>query len=302
MDPLGDIIALLRPHAVLSKPITGRGEWGVRYAAHGLPGFSIVLAGHGWLTLDGEEPVLLERGDFVLLPSPPAFTLSSHLAAKCIPGQPSQTATRHGDLEGEPEFEMLGGSFRLESVNAPLLVALLPKMVHARASAGDTGRLSRIIDLIMDECADDRPGRELALEQLLGVMLVECLRWSSVNADALPRGVLSGLRDSVVAKVLHAIHADVRRGWTVAELANIAGMSRSAFAAYFVKVLGCAPMEYVTRWRMTLAQDALSQGEKSLDNIALEIGYESASAFSTAFRRRFDCSPGAFARARRSAK
>jgi AraC-like DNA-binding protein len=86
----------------------------------------------------------------------------------------------------------------------------------------------------------------------------------------------------------------------VAELAKLAGMSRSAFAARFADTLGCAPIEYLSRWRMALAQDALSRGGKSLDRLADEIGYESASAFSTAFRRRTGCSPGAFARSRRA--
>ncbi len=84
-------------------------------------------------------------------------------------------------------------------------------------------------------------------------------------------------------------------GWTVAELAKLAGMSRSAFAARFNDTLGCAPMEYLSRWRIALAQDALSRGGKSLDRVADEIGYRAASAFSTAFRKRVGCSPGAFA-------
>ena len=95
------------------------------------------------------------------------------------------------------------------------------------------------------------------------------------------------------------MHADVRAGWTVAGLAQLTGMSRSAFSARFSRTLGCAPMEYLLRWRMTLAQDALSRGGRSLDRLAEEIGYESASAFSTAFRRRLGCPPGAFARAKR---
>ncbi|HWU94468.1 MAG TPA: helix-turn-helix transcriptional regulator, partial [Sphingomonas sp.] len=89
----------------------------------------------------------------------------------------------------------------------------------------------------------------------------------------------------------------VRAGWTVAELAGIAGMSRSAFAARFGERLGCAPIEYLARWRMAIAKDALARGVKSLGRIAEEIGYESASAFSTAFRKRLGCSPGRFARA-----
>jgi len=99
------------------------------------------------------------------------------------------------------------------------------------------------------------------------------------------------------------MHSDVRHRWTVAELAKRAGMSRSAFATRFVATIGCAPIEYLSKWRMSLAQDALSHGGKSLDDLAEEIGYESASAFSTAFRRRFGCPPGAFARiARRTHK
>jgi AraC-like DNA-binding protein len=105
------------------------------------------------------------------------------------------------------------------------------------------------------------------------------------------------MRDPALAIVLRAIHAEVRRGWTVAELAGLAGMSRSAFAVRFAESLGCAPIEYVARWRMALAKDALSRERKPLDRIAEEIGYESASAFSTAFRKRIGISPGAFARA-----
>ena len=91
MDPLSDLIALLRPHAAVSKPITGRGRWGVRYSAYGLPGFAIVLSGQCWLALDGDEPVRLDRGDFVLLPSTPAFALSSQPGADCVASRSRRT-------------------------------------------------------------------------------------------------------------------------------------------------------------------------------------------------------------------
>ena len=87
MDPLSDIIALLRPHAAVSKPITGRGSWGVRYSAYGLPGFAIVLSGQCWLGIDGTTPVQLDRGDFVLLPSTPAFALFSQPGRRLRPSR-----------------------------------------------------------------------------------------------------------------------------------------------------------------------------------------------------------------------
>lgn len=299
MDPVTDIIALLRPHAVFSKPITGRGEWGVRYPAYKEPGFAIVLRGQCWLSVDGQAPIRQERGDFVLFPASPAFTLRSHPEAECVPGVPALGGVRHGEPAGEPDFEMLGGAFRLDPVNAPLVLALLPEIVHIRGRDGETRRLAQLIGLIMEECAADWPARDMVLQRLLDAMLVECLRRPGMSHGAPPTGLLAGMQDPALARVLSALHADVGGGWTVAEMAKLAGMSRSAFSARFSQVLGCAPMEYLLRWRMTLAQDQLSRGGKPLERLAEEIGYDSASAFSTAFRRRLGISPGAFARARR---
>lgn len=301
MDPFSDVIGLLRPHAALSKPIAGRGRWGVRYAAYGQPGFALLLEGQCWLALDDDEPLLLERGDFVLLPATPAFALFSHPGIACVLVEPSDKPVRYGDPDGEPDLQMLGGAFCIDPVNAALLTGLLPRMIHARASDSDTTRLARLVHLLREEADGDWPGRETILQRLLEIMLVECLRQPGIGQGVLPAGLLAGLRDPSLVGALRALHEDVRAGWTVAGLARLAGMSRSAFAARFSETLGCAPMEYLSRWRMALAQDALSRGGKPLDRLAEEIGYESASAFSTAFRRRVGCAPGAFARARRMA-
>lgn len=300
MDPLADIVALLRPHAAFSKPITGRGRWGVRYDAHVSPSFCIVREGQCWFITESDAPRLLERGDFLLLPSTPAFSLVSELGADCVPGRPSRKGVRHGDLKGSPDFCMIGGTFQIEPVNAALL-GLMSQTIHLRTAEFDTSRLGSMIGLIMDEYAAERPGREAILQRFLEAMLVEALRWPSLGQERLSPGLIAGLRDAQISIALRAIHSDVRRGWTVAELARHAGMSRSTFATRFVATVGCAPMEYLSRWRMSLAQDALCRGGKSLDRLAEEIGYESASAFSTAFRRRLGCPPRAFARSVRPA-
>lgn len=298
MDPLSDIIALLRPHAAVSKPITGRGDWGVRYAAYGMPGFAVVLEGGCWLAVEGVAPVRLEAGDFVLFPAAPAFEMASRPGMACRPREPSDQAVHHGE-PGAPDFRMLGGSFRIDAANAALLVTLLPAMIHVRSAVSDTSRLARVIHLIVEECAADRPGGDIVMQRLLDVMLIEALRHEAAGGEAFQAGLLGGLREPGLAMAVRALHADVAGQWTVARLAGIAGMSRSAFAARFARALGCAPIEYLGRWRMALAKEALRRGATSLDRLAADIGYDSASAFSTAFRRRVGCAPGGFARAHR---
>src|SRR3569832_1373326 len=263
MDPLSDIIVLLRPTAAVSKPIAARGRWGVRYRPHDAPGFTIVLAGEAWLTLDGRAPLRLAQGDFLLLPRTPAFSLSCEPGMACTPVEPSSEAVRHGEQAGNPDFVALGGSFTFERVNAPLLLMLLPDLIHIPASRGRATRFGRLIELRSEECATDYPGKELIIQHMLEILLVEALRWRDDKAG----------------------------------VADIAGMSRAAFAARFGETMGCAPIEYLARWRMAIAKDALLRDTKSLDQIAEEIGYESASAFSTAFRKRLGCPPGRFARA-----
>ncbi|WP_416067454.1 cupin domain-containing protein [Rhizobium sp. ZK1] len=296
MDPLSDIIALLHPSAAIAKPISGRGQWGVRYRSYDAPGFTVVLTGEAWVTFDKREPLRITEGDFLLLPTTPAFSLCSKPGVPCIPAEPLAEAVRHGEQEGDSDFAALGGSFSIESVNAPLLIELLPDTIHIPASAGRGTRFGRLIELLSEEGIADYPGKELIIQRLLETLLVEALRWDIIGNNAASAGLLNALRDPAMARVLRAIHEDVRRRWTVANLAGIAGMSRSAFAARFNEVVGCAPIEYLGRWRIAIAKHALLSGAKSLDRIADEIGYESASAFSTAFSKRLGCSPGRFAR------
>src|SRR5215831_15693779 len=149
MDPLTDIIALLRPHGAFSKPITGRGKWGVLYGEHAAPSFCIVREGQCWFVAKGDHPRLLERGDFLLLPFTPAFSLVSELGVICVPGVPSRSGVRHGDPKGVPDFRMIGGTFEIERVNAALL-GFMSQPIHLRRAEFDTSRLGSIVELIMD--------------------------------------------------------------------------------------------------------------------------------------------------------
>jgi hypothetical protein len=176
VDPLGDVVGLLAPSAAIAKPIAARGRWGIRYGAHGAPGFTIVLAGGAWLALDGQEPLYLAEGDFLLLPTTPAFSLSSEPGILCVPAEPQDAPVRHGDADGDADFVALGGSFTFDRTNASLLLALMPTLIHVPAANGRASRISRLIALIADECSTDFPGKDLIIRHMLGALLIEALR------------------------------------------------------------------------------------------------------------------------------
>jgi AraC-like DNA-binding protein len=108
------------------------------------------------------------------------------------------------------------------------------------------------------------------------------------------RGFLCGLADEHVARALVAMHADIAHRWTVAELARVAGMSRSMFAERFSRIVGVPPMGYLLRWRIAIAKDMLRRNTERLAKIGERTGYGSVSAFSTAFTRIVGCSPSAY--------
>lgn len=297
-EPLGGIIAVLRPQAVVSKVITGAGRWAVRYAAHDDPGFAVVLDGSCLLAVDGAAPLRLEHGDFVLLPATPGFTMASDPGVRPTAGTPRHTGElRHGTTTGPPTMRMLGGYFRLDRANAKLVLRLLPAIIHIPRGALGSARVQQTAALIGEETRAARPGRDAILERLLEVLLIEALRFWPVSADRQERGLLAGLADPALARALHRMHVDVARRWTVEDLARAAGMSRAMFAERFARVVGMPPMQYLLEWRMALAKDWLRRERPPLAELAERIGYQSASAFSTAFSRTTGRAPSEFARA-----
>jgi AraC-like DNA-binding protein len=295
IDPLSEIIALLRPRTVLSKGITGAGRWGVRYSAFGQPSFCAVLEGRCRLVVDGHHPLTLEVGDFVLLPATPGFTMSGFEPVRPTRIDPKRTAAatgevRHGTRGGRPDVRLLGGYFAFDSPDAALLVSLLPAVLHVHG----TERLSMLVRLVGEESRERRAGRELVLTRLVEVLLIEALR--STSSEDAPPGLLRGLADTRLAPAIRQMHGQLARSWTVAQLAKTAALSRSAFFERFTLTVGLRPMEYLLAWRMAVAKELLRRRELGLAEVAERVGYGSASTFSTAFSRHVGTPPGRYAR------
>lgn len=294
-DPLTEVVRLLKPRAVFANLISGKGDWAVRYAEYGQPSFCIMLEGHCLLAVDGHEPVTLSAGDFVLLPSTPPFTLSSfgpapmvHIDPNVVPG--GEGERRHGDLAGEPDMRSLGGAFLSDGADPGLLASLLPQVVHVKGSQ----RLAQLVRMVGEEYQDRQPGKELVLSHLVGMLLIEAMRWTT--AGAAPPGLLRGLGDTRLAPALQQMHADVTRAWTVAQLAEIAALSRSAFFDRFTRTVGTPPMDYLLRWRMEIAKSLLRHERMAVADVGERVGYGSTSTFSVAFSRHVGQSPSRYAR------
>ncbi|MDA2891874.1 AraC family transcriptional regulator [Mycolicibacterium sp. BiH015] len=295
------LMALLRPEAVLSKVITGGGTWSVRKPRYGDPAFCLMLEGSCVLDVDGLESLELHQGDFLLLPAMPEFTLSgSRGVAPVFTALDRGRHTRHGQASEPVTMRMLGGYFRFDPANAALLVALLPNVIHVRSDEPGAVRLGRLVELIAEEADADGACRDVILQRLVEVLLIEAARLRATpDLDSPQRGLIAGLTDPVLAPALRELHADVARGWTVESLARVAVVSRAVFAQRFTRTMGMPPMQYLLEWRMALAKDALRTEHMSIAEVAQQVGYQSANAFTAAFTRAVGCSPTEFTRSHR---
>jgi AraC-like DNA-binding protein len=294
-DPLADVVTLLQPAAPFSKLLTGAGGWAIRRTEFGQPFYCALLDGSARLLADGHEPVTLQAGDFILIPSAQSFTAMSlePTTSMLVDEPPIQLPNgefRLGTPTGLPDVRMLIGYCTFGSPDAALLVSLLPKLVIVRGER----RLTTLMQLVRDESREMRPARDVILMRLLEVLLIEALR-STVGTEASP-GLLRGLADARLVMALRKMHESPAASWTVAQLSKEAGLSRSTFFERFSRAVGVAPMEYLLSWRMALAKSLLRRNEVSIGEIAERVGYSSQSTFTVAFTRLVGSPPTRFAR------
>ncbi|MBW8844229.1 MAG: AraC family transcriptional regulator [Burkholderiales bacterium] len=295
IDPLAEVVGLLQPGARFSKVVAGAGAWRVRRAEAGLPFYAVVLEGAFRLAVDGQEPLPLQAGDFVLVPAAQPFTNSSAEPPPpdmpdTLPVQQPDGSFRFGRPDGPPDVRLLVGHCTFGSPDAALLVSLLPQLLHVSGEP----RLIALVQLVVDETRAQRPAREEVMSRLLEVLLIEALR-SPQGPTASP-GLVRGLADARLAAALRRLHEEPARSWTVASLAKEAALSRSAFFERFSRAVGLAPMSYLLAWRMALARKLLRDEGLAVAEVAERVGYSSASTFSVAFTRHMGQPPARYGR------
>ena len=318
-DPLSDMLDLMNAQSIMSGGLLAGGRWALRFPPPDRIKLFAVVRGTCWITFGADEtPLRCDAGDVFLLAarrpllmaSDPRIPAADALDAERVFSDRTDGIARHNPSAGpdrpDPsagpdrpdrpndtadDFFLLGGHVKLDPQRGVLLHDVLPPLIHVRAAAPEAAPLQWLLGQLVRELAADRPGALLASAQLTQLILVQILRAHLAAAEPPAAGWLRALGDPRLAPALQLIHGDPGRAWQLAELARAAAMSRTMFALRFKAIAGVAPLTYLLRWRMRLAERALRDGSATVSALARSLGYSSDSAFSNAFKRATGVTP-----------
>lgn len=299
MDPLSDILSLLKLRSYVSGGFDAGGDFAVQFGQHEGIKFHAVISGACWVSLeDAPEPVHIRAGECFLLPHGKAFRISSDPTVKPVDIRDILPPVSNGHITtygGGGDFLSIGGYFLLSDGPADLLLETLPSLLHIRDSA-DSEMLRWCVERMRREMSEGLPGDFVVAQQLAAMILVQALRVHLSRRPGAASGWLFALADPRLRVAIGAMHRAPGHRWTIDTLAREAGMSRTAFALRFKDVAGMTPMAYLTRWRMLQAAEKLTTSRQSLAEISSALGYESEKSFSAMFRRVMHRSPRQYGR------
>ena len=324
MDLLSELFNNVEVASSLYGRIEARAPWAIDYPQVNFAGFHVVIAGACWLHVHDRRPALhLTAGDFVVLPhgtasslsdrsapSPNAPTIASVFSAAAqVSGRPSlgpRDSIPRGAAPIEysasvggsgQRTEYLCGAFTFGGDGARPLLSALPEVIHV---PGEKGRmmpwLESHLQAVACELTAGRPGASMVSARLSEVLVVQAVRAHLADLPTDAVGWTAAAHDLHVSRALALLHREPERDWTIASLGAAVGLSRSSFAARFQTVMGQPPLAYLTMWRMHRARGMLRDPAISIAQIAERVGYASAAAFTSAFKRETGNAPGAWRR------
>jgi AraC-like DNA-binding protein len=281
------------PRALAAKVAPG--------AAH-LVLYHLVIDGGAVIEMTDGDSIALNPGDVVVFPHGDAHYMSSGKGAtRPFPNYGINAKIQARDLSplnagggGELSRFVCGYLTCDPHLCQPILEGLPPVFkVNIRTDSSGSWLESSIKHLV-DEAASGRVGSEAMLAKLSEALFVDTLRRYVATLPEQQVGWLAGARDPIVGKSLALLHNRVAHPWTIADLADQVGISRSALVERFTRYLSEPPMTYLTRWRLQLAMKSLERTSRGVADIAANVGYESEAAFSRAFKREFGAPPGRY--------
>lgn len=300
MDTLSFLLDDIHLAGVEFRYVHARSPWGFAFSAKGLACFHLVLSGRALLQVAGEPDITLEAGDMAIVTSgrdhavrdvrhSPAGELDN--LAPAITGHGRERINLGG--LGESTY-LLSARFSFDAEMARPLLSALPAALVLRGVNEQPPEWMRIGLEFLAQEAEERPGRQTIINHVGDILFCECVR---DYVESLPEGSnswLRALKDPALSPVLSAMHQHPERSWSVPELAQLAHLSRSAFADRFGQVMGKPPLTYLAEHRMRLAVWQLTHTRQPVCRIAEMVGYSSETAFSQAFKRVYGSSPSHF--------
>lgn len=318
-DPLSEVLRSVRlsgaifldaelsaPWGLASPPATSGARLMAPSAEHIIL-FHLLVEGEATVQILGHTSVALKPGDIAVLPGGDAhnlwngriteFTDSSALLPKILErGIASERGGGGGRIT-----KFICGYIGCERQAKRLFLSGLPPLFKVNIRRGSSGGwIESTIRHLASESEQADAGRSALLAKLAEALFIETLRRYMAEIPRQRTGWLAAARDSAVGRALGAIHREPARSWTVASLAEQAGMSRTVFAERFARLLGEAPLTYVARCRMQLGAQLLETTDDTVLKVALNAGYESEAAFSRAFKREYDLPPARYRAQRRT--
>ena len=264
--------------------------------------FHMVMEGECFVEMGNQSPVRLIAGDAVIFPEGDAHRMASE------PGLAPASGARLDEVlsrrprqlsygGGGPTTRLVCGYLACDARLARLLLAGLPSLVRVNVRGSNAGIwLEASVRYALVEARSPRPGGAGVLAKLAEVLFIEVLRLYMNEHSEGRTGWLAGVGDRIVGAALTCLHKSPARPWTLEELAREANTSRSVLAERFQNLVGNSPMQYLTQWRMLLAANLLRRSNTPLARVAEEVGYQTDTAFSRAFRREFGLPPVAWRR------
>ena len=300
IDVFGQILEAVHLRTDIFGKLDLGAPWRLKLPEREYLSFYVVARGSAWLELE-KTRIPLSTGDAVLLPLGSAHELRdgarSNVAAQSFNYDACPRSPHSGRLGGNgPVTSIIIGHFRLGDAPRNALLASLPPAIHLPADATSASpQLAGVVPLILSESASPGPGSSIVLARLADLLFVQGLRLWVSNAGQSACG-LRAVSDPAIGGALRLIHARAAEPWTVERLASSVAMSRSAFAARFSQLVGEPPLQYLARWRMTLAARRLREDDAVIADVAEAVGYANPVAFSKAFARMQGIGPGTFRR------
>jgi len=268
--------------------------------------YHLLVRGRAYARLEAGERVPLDAGDIVTLPHGHAHFLGNGDGASLIDGATALPRLMARGLElvrvgqgGEPSL-FICGFLSCDALLARSFLQGLPPIFKVNIRSDPSGQwLENSLRFAVEENIAARPGSSTMLAKLSEVAFMETVRRYVRGLPETETGWLAGARDPAVGQALFLFHQRPAHPWTMPALAEEVGVSRSVLAERFRHYLGQPPMGYLTRWRLQLGARALTSTNRSVAEIASEVGYETEASFNRAFKRHFQSPPARYRTANR---